>query len=116
MSQAAKTWPTSCAIREPVAAEVALFREAFAVGGEVSEEVGPAELPLGGIEVVVAAPAVRADDPGEPLAEQRLGLERMPASGDPGTPRSGSSARPKRCGCGRRSSSRSRRCSRPRLS
>ena len=59
----------------------------FAVGGEVSEQVGPAELPLGGVEVVVAAPAVRADDPGEALAEQRPGLEGVAAGRDPETDR-----------------------------
>jgi len=55
---------------EAVAAETLLFAHALAVGGEVSEQVGPAELPAAGIEVVVAAPAVGADDAGEPLAEQ----------------------------------------------
>jgi hypothetical protein len=63
--------------------EVFLFAHAFAVGGEVAQEVGPAELPLDGFEVVVAAPAVRADDAGEALAEQRPGLERVPAGRDP---------------------------------
>ena len=43
----------------------------------------PAELPLGRVEVVVAAPAVGADDPGEALAEQRPGLEGVAAGGDP---------------------------------
>jgi hypothetical protein len=44
--------------------------------------MGPAELSLPWVEVVVAAPAVRADA-GEALAEQRPGLERVPAGGDP---------------------------------
>ena len=51
--------------------------------GEVAQEVGPAELPLGRVDVVVAAPAVGADDPGEAFAEQRPGLERVPAGRDP---------------------------------
>src|SRR6266536_5300688 len=68
---------------EAVAAELFLFCNTFAVAGEVAQEVGPAELPLARVEVVVAAPAVGADDPGEPLAEQRPGLERVPAGRDP---------------------------------
>jgi hypothetical protein len=40
-------------------------------GQEVAKQVRPAKLSLAGIEVVVAAPAIRADDPGEALAEQR---------------------------------------------
>ena len=69
--------------QEAAVAELFLFGHAFAVGGEVSEQVGPAELALGGVEVVVAAPAVRADDPGEALAEQRPGLEGVAAGRDP---------------------------------
>jgi hypothetical protein len=38
--------------------EVFLFGHAFVVRGEVAEEVGPAELSSGRVEVVVAAPAV----------------------------------------------------------
>src|SRR5713226_3385139 len=68
---------------EAVVAELFLVGHAFAVGGEVSDEVGPTQLPLGGVEVVVAAPAVRADDPGEPLAEQHPGLGRVAAGRDP---------------------------------
>src|SRR5262249_1177893 len=68
---------------QAVLAERLLFGHAFAVGGEVAQEVGPAELPLCRVEVVVAAPAVRADDPGEAFAEQRPGLEGVPAGGDP---------------------------------
>src|SRR5207244_3090667 len=68
---------------EAAVPEVFLFGHAFAVGGEVSEQVGPAELALAGVEVVVAAPAIRADDPGEALAEQRSGLERVAAGRDP---------------------------------
>src|SRR5215211_7209011 len=64
-------------------AELFLLGHALAVGGEVSEQVGPAELAAGRVEVVVAAPAVRADDPGEALAEQRSGLEGVPAGRDP---------------------------------
>src|SRR5438045_267193 len=41
-----------------VVAEGLLFGHAFAVGGEVSEQVCPAELPPAGVEVVVAAPRV----------------------------------------------------------
>jgi hypothetical protein len=60
-----------------------LVGHAFAVGGEVSDQVGPAELPVGGVEVVVGAPAVGADDPGEALAEQHPGLGRVAARRDP---------------------------------
>ena len=38
--------------------EVVLFALSFAVGGEVAEEVRPAELTSVGVEVVVSAPAV----------------------------------------------------------
>jgi hypothetical protein len=68
---------------EPCVAEVFLFAHAFAVGGEVPEQVGPAELSLAGVEVVVASPPVRADDPGEPLAEERPGLEGVATGRDP---------------------------------
>lgn len=63
-------------------AERLLFDHAFAVGGEVAEEVRPAELSLAGIQVVVAAPAVGADDPGEALAKQRPGFEGVASGGD----------------------------------
>jgi len=43
---------------EAVGAERFLLGQALAVGGEVSEQMGLAELPPAGIEVVVAAPAV----------------------------------------------------------
>src|SRR6266545_2784418 len=66
-----------------VVAELLLFGHAFAVGGEVSEEVGPAELPPAGVEVVVTTPAVGADDASEALAEQRPGLEGVAAGCDP---------------------------------
>src|SRR5439155_20589239 len=42
---------------QALVAELLLFGHAFAVGGEVPEQMRPAELPLGGVEVVVAAPA-----------------------------------------------------------
>jgi hypothetical protein len=38
--------------------EVCLFAQSFAVGGEVAEEVRPAQLTSVGVEVVVSAPAV----------------------------------------------------------
>src|SRR5215211_8776656 len=68
---------------DAVLAEPLLFGHAFAVGGEVPEQVRPAELPLAGVEVVVAAPAVGADDSCETLAEQRPGLEAVAAGCDP---------------------------------
>jgi hypothetical protein len=68
---------------EAVAAELFLFGHALAVGGEVPREVRPAELSLRGVEVVVAAPAVGADDPGEALAEQHPGLAGVAAGRDP---------------------------------
>src|SRR2546425_3925029 len=68
---------------EAAVSELFLVGHAFAVGGEVSLQVGPAELPVGGVEVVVAAPAVRADDPGEARAEQHPGLGRVAARRDP---------------------------------
>ena len=40
-------------------AEGLLGGEPLAVGGEVADEVGPAELPLFGVEVVVGPPAIR---------------------------------------------------------
>ena len=68
---------------EAAGSEALLFGHPLAVGGEVSEQVRPAQLPLGGSEVVVAAPAIGADDPGEALAEQRSGLEAVAAGRDP---------------------------------
>src|SRR5439155_15003769 len=68
---------------EAAVSEFFLVGHALAVGGEVPDQVGPAELPLGGVKVVVATPAVRAADPGEAFAEQRLGLEGVAAGGDP---------------------------------
>src|SRR6266542_1539318 len=68
---------------EAVVAELFLVGHAFAVGGEVSDQVGPAELSLARVEVVVAAPAVGADDPGEALAEQHPRLGRVAAGRDP---------------------------------
>src|SRR5262249_14534447 len=64
-------------------AELLLFGHAFAVSGEVAQEVGPAELALAGVEVVVAAPAVGADDAAEALAEQRPGLNATRPGRDP---------------------------------
>ena len=63
-----------------------LFAHPFAVGGEVAEEVGPAELALVGVEVVVAAPAVRADDPVVAFSEHGLRLGGVPAGRDPEQP------------------------------
>src|SRR5438876_2971671 len=77
-------------------AELLLFGHAFAVGGEVSEQMRPAERPLGRIEVVVAAPAIGADDPGEALAEQRPGLEGVAAGSDPEDRGSGGQGAPER--------------------
>ncbi len=53
------------------------------MGGEVPEQVCPAELALLGVEVVVGAPAIRAGDAGEILAEQRPDLTLVTAGGDP---------------------------------
>jgi hypothetical protein len=53
------------------------------VGGEVAEQVRPAELAAGRVEVVVACPAVGADDPVVAFAEHDLGLGAVPAGGDP---------------------------------
>ncbi len=69
--------------REPGVSEGFLLTHAFAVGGEVAEEVGPAELSSSRLEVVVAAPAVGADDPREPLAEQDPGFGAVTARCDP---------------------------------
>ncbi len=69
--------------REAGLAELLLGGEPFAVGGEVPGQVRPAELALFGVEVVVGAPAIRAGDAGEVLAEQRLDLALMTAGGDP---------------------------------
>jgi hypothetical protein len=41
----------------------------FALGGEVAEEVRPADLAGGGLEVAVRPPAIGADDAGEVWAE-----------------------------------------------
>jgi len=69
--------------REACLAELFLGGESLAVGGEVADEVRPAELALCGVEIVVGPPAIRADDAREVLAEQRLDLALMTAGGDP---------------------------------
>ena len=69
--------------REAGAAEFVLFAHSFAVGGEVSEEVGPAELAAVGVEVVVAAVAVGADDAVVAFAEDGLRLGGVAAGGNP---------------------------------
>ena len=53
------------------------------MGGEVADEMSPAELSPFGIEVVVGPPAIGAGDAGELLAEQRLGLAAVAVGGDP---------------------------------
>src|SRR6266542_4165110 len=58
--------------------EVFLCAHPFAVGGEVAEQVRPADLAAGRVEVVVATPAVRADDPGVAFAEHGLCLGGVP--------------------------------------
>jgi hypothetical protein len=63
--------------------EPSLFAHPFAVGGEVAEQVRPADLTAGRVEVVVGAPAVGADDPVVAFAEHRLGLGGVPAGRDP---------------------------------
>src|SRR5439155_2309069 len=50
--------------REAAVSERFLFADAVAVGGEVPGQVRPAELAPGEVEVVVAPPAVGADDAG----------------------------------------------------
>src|SRR6266540_3669809 len=60
--------------REAGRAELLLSGEPLAVGGEVPDEVGPAELAPFGLEVVVGPPAIGAGDALEVLAEERLGL------------------------------------------
>src|SRR6266496_275946 len=57
---------------ESCLAELVLSGEPVCVGGEVPDEVGPAELAPVGVEVVVGPPAIRAGDAREVLAEQRL--------------------------------------------
>ena len=68
---------------EAVVAEPLLLADAFAVGAEVAEQVRPAELTAGRVEVVVAAIAVGADDPVVAFAEHGLGLGGVPAGRDP---------------------------------
>ena len=63
--------------------EVFLFAHSFAVGGEVAEQVRPADLAVGRVEVVVAAVAVGADDPVVAFAEHGLRLGGVPAGRDP---------------------------------
>ena len=54
----------------------------LAVGGEIPDEVRPAELAPFGVEVVVCPPAIRAHDAREVLAEERLGLALVAVGGD----------------------------------
>jgi hypothetical protein len=63
--------------------EVFLFAHPFAVGGEVAEQVRPADLTAGGVEVVVAGVTIGADDPAVALAEHDLRLGGVPARRDP---------------------------------
>jgi len=53
------------------------------VGGEVPDQVGPAELASFGGEVVVGPPAIGGGDAREALAEQRLGFALVAVGGDP---------------------------------
>src|SRR5213596_1609308 len=56
---------------ETVEAECFLCSEAeVGVEGEVAAQVRPADLPLFVVEAVVGAEAIRADDPGELVADQ----------------------------------------------
>jgi len=71
-----------CGDLEAGGAELLLGAEALAVGGEVADQVRPAELTSLGVEVVVGPPAVRAGDAGELLAEQRLSLALVATLGD----------------------------------
>ena len=107
LSQAAKS---SCAIREAGVAELLLLAHAFAVGGEVAEQVRPAELPSGrdrGSRSRASGRSRRSRRSARRAASWPRRRGGRPRSG---TPRSGWSARPRACGCRRRSSSRSRRC------
>src|SRR5450756_2321623 len=67
---------------EGLGAQKQFGAEALAVGGEVADQVRPAELTSLGVEVVVGPPAVRAGDAGELLAEQRLSLALVATLGD----------------------------------
>ena len=69
--------------RQAGLAELLLGGESFAVGGEVPQQVRPAELAPLGVEVVVGPPAVGAGDALEVLAEEGLGLAPMAVGGDP---------------------------------
>src|SRR5665647_3406918 len=87
-------------------AELLLGAEALAVGGEVADQVRPAELTSLHIEVVVGPPAVRAGDAGDLLAEQRLSLALVATLGDA---EDGGAARerpPEACACRRAGASR----------
>jgi hypothetical protein len=55
---------------KPALAEALLLGEPLRVAAEVAQQVRPADLAAGGVEPVVGPPAVRADDPGEALADQ----------------------------------------------
>jgi hypothetical protein len=100
----------TCCEREAGFAEPLLRGEALAVGGEVPEQMCPAELALLGVEVVVGPPAIRAGDAGEILAEQRRDLTLVTAGGDPEQALPARSKRPRACAARPPSASRSRRC------
>src|SRR5450830_573444 len=68
---------------KPGRAKLLLGAESLAVVGKVAHQVRPTELPPFRIEVVVGPLAVRAGDPRELLAEQRLGLAPVATLGDP---------------------------------
>ncbi len=73
----------ACGDGEAGLAELLLGGEPLAVGGEVADEVGPAELAALGVEVVGGPSAVGAGDALEVVSGERLGLALVPVGGDP---------------------------------
>ena len=86
--------PVTKALPSRMPSEVFLFAHSFAMGGEVAKEVRPADLTVGGVEVVVGAPEVRAADPVVAFAEHALRLGCVPAGRDPEDRRSTSERAP----------------------
>ena len=63
-------------------AEGLLLGESVGVAAEVALQVRPAHLPLVGVEMAVAVPAVRDHDPGVVGADQRVELLAVAVLGD----------------------------------
>src|SRR5215211_2477690 len=63
-------------------AEALLIAESLGVAAEVAQQVRPADLAAGRVELVVGPPAIRGDDPGEARADQLGQLALVAIGGD----------------------------------